>query len=216
MIVGGSVISSDHKDVRPLEKTFAVLIALAAAMSGAVGYLSADATRNANAASLTSVKWQTEATSAYNSANQIIIHDLQLLADASVQTTMGDVHRDRSYYTIAYSLRNMTVCVDEGYLYYDGTATARYGYDYARAWNAFITDQMADYETSRALSDQYSAQGKANMQDAGSYLLATVILAFGTVVAAVGVALTDRKNKLFTLCIVAIILAVAAIYTLTI
>jgi hypothetical protein len=209
-------LSGEQKDGRPLEKTFAVLIALAAAMSGAVGYMSADATRNANSASLTSVKWQTEATSSYNSASQIIIHDLQLLADASVQTTMGDVHRDRSYYTIAYNLRNMTTCVEQGYLRYDGTATSRYAYDYARAWSAFTTDQMADYENHRALSDQYAAQGKASMQDAGAYLLATVILAFGTVVAAVGVALTDRRNKLFTLAMVAIILAVAAIYTLTI
>jgi hypothetical protein len=198
-----------------LEKTFAVLIALAAAMSGAVGYLSADATRSATSASLTSVKWQTEATSSYNSANQIIIHDLSLLADASVQTTMGDVHRDRTYYTIAFNLRNMTTCVEQGYLNYDGTGTWRYDYDATLAWSAFANDQMLDYENHRALSDKYAADGKASMQKAGSYLLATVILAFGTVVAAVGVALEGRKNKLFTLGIVAIIMVVAVIYVLT-
>jgi hypothetical protein len=205
----------ESKGGRPLEKTFAVLIALAAALSGAVGYMSAEATRNANSSGVMSMKWQAEATSAYDNANQIIIHDSNLLADASVQTTLGDVHRDKVYYTIAYNLRNMTTCVEDGYLKYDGTATSRYGYSYATAWNAFITDQMANYENYRALSDRYSSEGKSSMQKAGSYLLGTVILAFGTVVAAVGVALSDRRNKLFTLGIVAIIMAVAIVYVLT-
>lgn len=162
-----------------------------------------------------SMKWQTEATSSYDSANQIIIRDSALLADASVQTTLGDVHRDRVYYTIAYNLRNMTTCVEQGYLNYDGTATYRYDYNYATAWNAFVTDQMLDYENHRALSDKYSADGKVSMQKAGSYLLATVILAFGTVTAAVGVALNERKNKLFTLGMVLIIMIIAGLYVLT-
>lgn len=198
---------------KPYEKWFALLVAVSAALSGLAGYMSAEATRNANIAGVQSMKWQTEASAAYDSAMQVIIRDQQLLADASAQDAMGDLKGDPDYYTIANHLRNLTDVVSHGYLYYDGTPTYRFS-SYAHAWNTFVDDMFQDYDNYMEQSDSIITGGQHQIQRANAFLLATVILAFGTVAAAAGISLTQRKVRLAMLLIVVAVIVITAAYLL--
>ena len=200
---------------KPYEKYFAFLIALSAALSGLAGYMSAEATRNANVAGVLSMKWQTEASAAYDSATQIIIRDQQLLADAWAQDAMGDLQGDPDYHIIANQLRNLTDVVDHDYLYYDGTPTYRFS-SYEHAWNTYVNDMYQNYDNYMEISDDHTKEGQHQLQRANSFLLATVILAFGTVVAAAGISLSQRKFRFVMLLIVLTVLLITLAYMLSI
>lgn len=199
-------------DGKTYEKLFAVMIAISAALSGFAGYLSADAGREAVGAGVVSLKWQTEATFSYDRGMQMIMQDQQLLSDALVQEALGDINYDMTYYALAEELRGMTMCVSMGFVDVDGTGTAAFDDNFTLAWAAYVEYLMADYNNYMIRSDQYSVLSKEKAGEANSYLLATVILAFGTVVAAAGVSLTYTKPRQVMLAIVAVVIVVSSFY----
>ncbi|OPY30871.1 MAG: hypothetical protein A4E32_02198 [Methanomassiliicoccales archaeon PtaU1.Bin124] len=189
---------------------------MAAATSGLAGFLSAEAGREAMGASNVSLKWQSEATFSYDRGMQLITHDQQLLSDADVQETLGDINHDMTYYTIAENLRAKAYCVEMGYVNVDGTGSSKYNNNFGQAWGAFAQNTLADYNVFMNKSDANSTKAKSFAGEANAYLLATVIMAFGTVVAAAGTTLTQRPMRQFMLIIVGMIIAVTLFYILTI
>lgn len=201
---------------RSYERLFAILIALTAATSGLAGFLSAEAGREAVGAANTSLKWQQEATFSYDSNMAMIQHDQQLLTDANVQETLGDINHDMTYYSIAEELRSQTYIYSMGYIDLDGTGTLAYNDNFTQAFVAYATNMLADYNQFRKNSDEFSALAKSKAGDANSYLLATVILAFGVVIAATGLSLSRRSNRQVMLVVVACIIVASLIYIVTI
>jgi lipopolysaccharide export LptBFGC system permease protein LptF len=163
-----------------------------------------------------SMKWQNEANAEYDESMQIIIHDEQLLADALANEITGYLLDDQVYFIIANELRNLTYAVQHGYLNYDGSASEHFNYNYDLAWGTLVSDMFRDYEKFRANSDDASSEAREQMNLAGQYLLATVFLAFGTVVAAAGISISNKRSKEVMLCVVAVIIISSVFYLISI
>lgn len=203
----------DRSDVRrPFETILAILIAVAAALSGTAGYLSAESKNMENGAKGLSLKEQNLANTYYLDANQMFILDVDALREAEIYEIMADVQGNESYREIAYYIRNTTVLVMDGYLDYKGEVTAKYGGDYELAMNAYDDSLYADYRTHLLASELAALDAQHHSQMSSSYLLSTVFMAFSGVLATIGITASMWKIRLLMVGLVVIVMGLSSIF----
>jgi hypothetical protein len=191
----------------PIAITITLLVAICAVTSGACGYMSSYANSRHSSASTQSVKLVSFATTEYLEAVQKIIHDGDLNAQADFLEYQNETE-------LAYLVRGNMVSVQNGYILLNGSGSAKYGYNFTLAWNAFTSDEIAPSADTYNQSVAYALKASSEMTRSQSFLLVTVFMGVSSLLGTAALVSVNVRAKKALIVFIVALLSMSAAFAL--